>query len=64
MPADGVRAVARIATFSAGGRAPKNDPAAFALAQAAAADDLATRRAALAVARTKTHLFKIADLVP
>jgi 60 kDa SS-A/Ro ribonucleoprotein len=46
--ADGARAVARIVEISAGGRAPKNDPALFALALAASAEDLATRRAALA----------------
>jgi 60 kDa SS-A/Ro ribonucleoprotein len=65
--ADGVRAVARIVEISASGRAPKNDPALFALALAASADDLATRRAALAalpkVARTGTHLFQFAELV-
>ena len=62
--ADGARAVARIVAVSEGGRAPKNEPALFALALAAAADDLATRRAALAalprVARTGTHLFQFA----
>ena len=65
--ADGARAVARIAEISVAGRAPKNDPALFALALAASADDLATRRAALAalpkVARTGTHLFQFAALV-
>ena len=65
--ADGVRAVGRIVAISVGGRAPKNDPALFALALAASADDLATRRAALAallkVARTGTHLFQFAAFV-
>jgi 60 kDa SS-A/Ro ribonucleoprotein len=65
--ADGTRAVARIVEISAGGRAPKNDPALFALALAASAADLATRRAALAalpkVARTGTHLFQFAEFV-
>lgn len=65
--ADGPRAVARIVAISAGGRAPSNDPALFALALAAAAEDLATRRAALAalprVARTGTHLFRFAGFV-
>ena len=65
--ADGARAVARIVAVSEGGRAPKNDPALFALALAAAADDLGTRRAALAalprVARTGTHLFQFAAFV-
>jgi 60 kDa SS-A/Ro ribonucleoprotein len=63
--ADGTRAVARIVEISAGGRAPKNDPALFALALAASAEDLATRQAALAalpkVARTGTHLFQFAE---
>ncbi len=65
--ADGPRTVARIVEISAGGRAPKNDPALFALALAASAEDLATRRAALAalpkVARTGTHLFQFAAFV-
>ena len=65
--ADGVRAVDRIVAVSVGGRAPKNDPALFALALAASAEDLATRRAALAalpkVARTGTHLFQFAAFV-
>ncbi len=56
---DGVRAVARIVEVSEGGRAPKNEPALFALALAASAADLATRQAALAalprVARTGTQ---------
>ena len=60
--ADGERAVARIIAISEDGRAPKNNPALFALALAAAAEDLRTRRAALAalprVARTGTHLFQ------
>ena len=65
--ADGLRVVARIVEVSEGGRAPRNDPALFALALAASAEDLATRRAALAalprVARTGTHLFRFAELV-
>ena len=65
--ADGERAVARIVAVSEAGRAPKNDPALFALALAAAAADLGTRRAALAalprVARTGTHLFQFAASV-
>ena len=64
---DGVRAVSLIVAVSEGGRAPKNDAALFALALAASAQDLATRRAALAalprVARTGTHLFQFAELV-
>jgi 60 kDa SS-A/Ro ribonucleoprotein len=49
------------------GRAPKNDPALFALAMAAGLGDEATRRAALdalpQVARTGTHLFQFAAFV-
>ena len=64
---DGPRAVARIVEVSVAGRAPRNDPALFALALAASATDLATRRAALAalpqVARTGTHLFAFAGFV-
>lgn len=59
--ADGARTVARIAEISEGGRAPKNDPALFALAMCCAADDATTRKAALTalprVARIGTHLF-------
>ena len=64
LAADGGRAVERIAVVSEAGRAPKNDPALFALALAAAEGDAATRRAALAalprVARTGTHLLHFA----
>ncbi len=59
--ADGLRTVARIAEISEAGRAPKNDPAIFALAMAASQGDEATRKAALQalprVARIGTHLF-------
>ena len=59
--ADGPRAVREIVAISRDGRAPKNDPAIFALAMAASADDEATRKLALAalpdVCRTGTHLF-------
>jgi 60 kDa SS-A/Ro ribonucleoprotein len=58
---DGLRTVARIVEISEAGRAPKNDPALFALAMAASFGDTATRKAALAalprVARIGTHLF-------
>jgi 60 kDa SS-A/Ro ribonucleoprotein len=58
---DGPRVVRRIVEVSTAGRAPKNDPALFALAMAAGMGDEATRAAALAalprVARTGTHLF-------
>jgi 60 kDa SS-A/Ro ribonucleoprotein len=64
---DGARAVAEIVRVSEEGRAPKNDPALFALAMAAGLGDEATRRAALdalpAVARTGTHLFQFALFV-
>jgi 60 kDa SS-A/Ro ribonucleoprotein len=64
--ADGKRAVKEIVAVSREGRAPKNDPALFALALAAGADDQATRKAALEalpqVARTGTHLFQFALL--
>src|SRR5471032_998211 len=59
LEADGLRAVAEIAAVSEAGRAPKNDPAVFALALAAGAADATTRKAALAalprVCRTATH---------
>ncbi|HET7037356.1 MAG TPA: TROVE domain-containing protein [Thermomicrobiaceae bacterium] len=65
--ADGPRAVETIVALSESGRAPKNDPALFALAMAAAFGDLETRRAALAnlprVARTGTHLLHFAQYV-
>jgi 60 kDa SS-A/Ro ribonucleoprotein len=64
---DGLRAVREIVTMSDTGRAPKNDPAIFALALAAAQGDLATRQAALKalpqVCRTGTHLFQFAEYV-
>jgi 60 kDa SS-A/Ro ribonucleoprotein len=64
---DGPRTVAEIVAVSAEGRAPKNDPALFALAMAAGLGDEATRRAALdalpQVARTGTHLFQFATFV-
>src|SRR4051794_1557779 len=64
---DGARAVAEIVRVSREGRAPKNDPALFALALAAGAGDEQTRKAALdalpQVARTGTHLFQFAAFV-
>jgi 60 kDa SS-A/Ro ribonucleoprotein len=64
---DGVRAVQRLVEVSASGRAPKNDPAIFALALAAALGDEPTKRAAFAavakVCRTGTHLFRFAEQV-
>lgn len=67
LAADGLRAVETIVQASEAGRAPRNDPALFALALAAASTDEAVRTAALAalprVARTGTHLFQFADAV-
>jgi 60 kDa SS-A/Ro ribonucleoprotein len=64
---DGSRTVAEIVRVSEEGRAPKNDPALFALAMAAGLGDEATRKAALEalphVARTGTHLFQFATFV-
>lgn len=60
--ADGLRTVARIVEVSESGRAPKNDPAIFALAACSGAGDEATRVAALEalprVCRIGTHLFQ------
>lgn len=65
--ADGKRAVDLIVAISDAGRAPKNDPAIFALALAASADEVATRQAALAalprVCRIPTHLFHFNEFV-
>lgn len=65
--ADGLRVVRRIVEISDSGRAPKNDPALFALALCAAADNEFTRKAALAalpkVARISTHLFHFLEFV-
>jgi len=65
--ADGKRAVDEIVAVSQEGRAPKNDPALFALALAAGVGDDETRKAALQalpqVARTGTHLFQFASFV-
>jgi 60 kDa SS-A/Ro ribonucleoprotein len=65
--ADAKRAVERIVAISESGRAPKNDPALFALALAAAYADEPGRKLALAalprVARTGTHLLHFAAFV-
>ena len=62
---DGPRAVARIVEISEAGRAPKNDPALFALAMAASMGDDVTRSAAFEalprVARIGTHLLHFAE---
>jgi 60 kDa SS-A/Ro ribonucleoprotein len=64
---DGARFVNTVVDVSENGRAYKNDPALFALALAAAAEDAATRRMALEalprVARTGTHLLHFAGYV-
>lgn len=63
--ADGLRVVRELAEISDAGRAPKNEPALFALAMCTAAADVNTRRAAWnvlpTVARTGTHLFTFAQ---
>lgn len=68
LAADGLRTVARIAEISEAGRAPKNDPAIFALALAASfKPSVETRWAALAampkVCRTGTMLFQFNETV-
>ncbi|GEM48867.1 TROVE domain-containing protein [Deinococcus cellulosilyticus] len=64
---DGIRTVNRIAEISESGRAPKNDPALFALAMCASFGNEQTRKAALEalprVARIGTHLFHFMDFV-
>lgn len=63
--ADGVRTVNRIVEISLAGRAPKNDPAVFALALAAIHGDAETVAAAYEalpkVCRIGTHLFQFVD---
>ncbi|MBC8143524.1 MAG: TROVE domain-containing protein [Armatimonadetes bacterium] len=65
--ADGERTVREIVAVSNAGRAPKNDPAIFALALAASLGSETTRKAALdalpTVCRTGTHLFHFAQFV-
>ncbi len=65
--ADGARAVARIVEISHSGRAPKNDPAIFALALASSLGNDETKSHAMAaipkVCRTGTHLFQFAEAV-
>ena len=64
--ADPGRTADRIAEISNSGRAPKNDPAIYALAMGASHANQEARRAALAtvpdVCRTSTHLFMFVDL--
>ena len=64
---DGLRVVEKIIEISDAGRAPKNEPALFALAMCASSDfaDVSTRKMALEslskVARIGTHLFHFAE---
>lgn len=67
LSADGPRTVMRIVAISDAGRAPKNDPAIFALAMAMAFGDDNTRQLAAQalpdVCRIGTHLFHFAEYV-
>jgi len=64
---DGPRTVKTLVDISLGGRAPKNDPAIFALAVACASEDLETKKAALAaipkICRIGTHLYDFLNAV-
>ena len=64
---DGLAVVREIVAVSDAGRAPKNDPALFALAMCASFGDAPTRAAALSalprVARIGTHLFHFAEYI-
>jgi 60 kDa SS-A/Ro ribonucleoprotein len=64
---DPARAIETIASVSETGRAPKNDPAIFALALATASESAEAKRLAYAaiprVCRTGTHLFQFAGAV-
>jgi len=65
--ADGVRAVNRVVEISDAGRAPKNDPAIFALALVAAHGSAEAKAFAFQhlgkVCRIGTHLFHFAEYV-
>src|SRR5438874_3319366 len=65
--ADGIRAVNRIVDISDAGRAPKNDPAIFALALVVTHGDAQAKAHAFAnlgkVCRIGTHLFHFAEYV-
>jgi 60 kDa SS-A/Ro ribonucleoprotein len=67
LASDGKRTVERIAEISDSGRAPKNEPALFAMALALASNDTKTRQVAMdnlpRVARTGTHIFHLAQYV-
>ena len=64
---DGIRAVERIAEISLAGRAPKNDPAIFALALACTFGDAKTKARAYneikAVCRIGTHIFQFCQCI-
>lgn len=64
---DAAATIEEIAKISESGRAPKNDPAIFALAFCAAHKDLVVRRLALAalprICRIGTHLFQFVEQV-
>jgi 60 kDa SS-A/Ro ribonucleoprotein len=64
---DGARVIEAIVAVSASGRAPRQQPAIFVLALAAAHDSAAVRKAALdalpQVCRTGTHLFTFAAYI-
>lgn len=65
--ADGIRTVNRIVEISKAGRAPKNDPALFALALAITHGNPETKAAAAeaipSVARIGTHMFHLAEML-
>lgn len=65
--ADGKRVIETVINVSHNALAPKNDPALFVLAMCTAADDVATRQAAVnaipQVARTGYHLLRFVDFV-
>ena len=64
---DGPRVVDRIVEISEAGRAPKNDPALFALAMCAGLGNVKTKKTALEalpkVARIGTHLFHFVEYI-
>ena len=64
---NGIRTVNEIADVSANGRAPKNDPALFALALTIKHGDVATKtyayRAIPLIARTGTHILQLAKML-
>jgi 60 kDa SS-A/Ro ribonucleoprotein len=63
LDADAARAIRTIVEISDSGRAPKNDPAIFALAIAAGMGHTEALKALPKVCRTGTHLFQFAEAV-